>query len=174
MKIVVSVQKNWLLDAIVLIALGLILLLWPNGTLNTVFRLIGIGLLVLGAVRVLAFFLKKDKTDRSAIDLIIGIVQIALGIFLLAKPGFFVAFFPAVAAVLLACGAVVMIVRALRQRKYSRAGAALNLVLGIITLVLTLVILAHPVFLADILVQAAGIAMIAEGVFLLIALFRTP
>ena len=171
MKKVSSALKNYLVDAIVLIAVGLILLLWPNGTLNTIFRLIGIGLLVLGAIKVLSFFLKKDKKDRSVISLLVGVVQIVLGIFFLSRPDVLVAFFPTVAAILLAYGAVVMIVRALKQRKNNKRSAMLALVFGIITLVLAVVILAHPVFLANVLVQAAGISMIVEGVFLLIALF---
>ena len=170
MKKVSAALKNYIVDALALIALGLVLLIWPKGALETIFKWIGTGLIVLGAIKAVSFFVKKE--NRSGFGLLVGLVQIAVGIFFVARPGFLVAFFPTVAAILLGYGAIVMIVRALKLKDGNKNAFTLSLVLGIVCLVLAAVIFVHPVLLANVMVQAAGVSMIIEGVSLLIALSR--
>lgn len=169
MKRIPAVLRNYIVDAVALIVFGLVLLIWPDYTLETIFKWIGIGLIVLGAIKTILFFARKN---RGVIGLLVGLVQLAFGIFIFAKPGFLVAFFPTVAAILLGCGAIVMIARALKLREVSRDVFLLPLVLGILCLILAVIIFAHPVALADLMVQATGMSMIVEGVSLLVALSR--
>ena len=169
MKRIPAVLRNYIVDAVALIVLGLVLLIWPDYTLETIFKWIGVGLIVLGAIKVVLFFVKRN---RSVIGLLVGLVQLAFGIFIFAKPGFLVAFFPTVAAILLGYGAIVMIARALKLREVNRNAFLLPLVLGIICLILAVIIFVHPVLLADLMVQASGMSMIVEGISLLLALSR--
>ena len=69
-------------------------------------------------------------------------------------------------------GAIVMIVRALKLKDGNKNAFTLSLVLGIVCLVLAVVVFVHPVLLANVMVQTAGVSMIVEGVSLLIALSR--
>ncbi len=73
-------------------------------------------------------------------------------------------------AILLAYGAVVMIVRAIRIRNGNKNAFILSLVLGLVTLVLAVVIFLHPALIANILMQLTGIALIIEGLALLIVM----
>ena len=164
--------KNYIVDAVLLIILGIVMVAWPQGALETIFKWIGIGLIVLGAIKVILYFTKKDSRQRSLIDLIVGIIQIIAGIFFIAKSGFLVGFFPTVAAILLGYGAIVIIIRAIEMKDGNKNAFTLSLVLGIVTLVLAVIIFVHPVALANIMVQAAGISMIIEGIALLIVLSR--
>ncbi len=73
-------------------------------------------------------------------------------------------------AILLAYGAVVMIVRAIRIRNGNKNAFILSLVLGLVTLVLAVVIFLHPALIANILMQLTSIALIIEGLALLIVM----
>ena len=170
MRRIPYILRNYIVDAVALIVLGLVLAIWPEYTLETIFKWIGIGLIALGAIKAIGFFARK--VNRSVIGLLVGLVQIAVGIFFVVRPDFLVAFFPTVAAILLGYGAILMIVRALNLRDASREMFTLPLVLGIICLIFAVVIFVHPVLLANVMVQAAGVSMIVEGVSLLIALSR--
>ena len=170
MKIIVKSLKNYIIDAILLIILGLFMLIKLGSTLITIYRILGIALLVPGALKVIFYFVKKDK--KSTDVLIAGIVQLIAGIVVLAKTEFFVAFFPAVAAVLLAYGAIIMLIRAWKLRNGERNIFIMALVLGIVTLILAGFILAHPTFIARVLMQATGVSLIVEGVALLLVLSR--
>ena len=120
-------------------------------------------------MKVVFFFLKKEK-KRSLRDLIVGLVQIALAILVFVKSAGLTDFFPTVAALLLAYGAIVMLLRAVKLRKGAKKDFLTVLILGVICLVLAVVVFVHPAVLADVMIQAAGVSMIVEGVSLLIAL----
>ena len=47
MKIVSNFLKSYVFDAILLIVLGIVLLIWPTGALMTIFKWTGIALIVL-------------------------------------------------------------------------------------------------------------------------------
>ncbi len=170
MKKVTNALKNYIVDAILLIALGLVMLIWPQYSLKIIFTCVGVGLIVTGLIKGIVFFTKKDKQERSVPDLLIGILQIAVGIFAIVKAEFLAAHFPIVAAILLAYGAVAMIVRAIRIRNGNKNAFILSLVLGLVTLVLAVVIFLHPALIANILMQLTGIALIIEGLALLIVM----
>lgn len=63
-----------------------------------------------------------------------------------------------------------MIIRAIRIRNGSKNAFILSLVLGLVTLVLAVVIFLHPALIANILMQLTGIALIIEGLALLIVM----
>ena len=48
MKKVSNALKNYIFDAILLIALGLVMLIWPQWSLQIIFKWVGIGLIVTG------------------------------------------------------------------------------------------------------------------------------
>ena len=103
MRRIPYILRNYIVDAVALIVLGLVLAIWPEYTLETIFKWIGVGLIVLGAIKAVSFFTKKE--NRSVVGLLVGLVQIAVGVFFVARPAFLVAFFPTVAAIVLVDGA---------------------------------------------------------------------
>ena len=102
MKKVSNALKNYIVDAILLIALGLVMLIWPQWSLQIIFKWVGIGLIVTGLIKGLIYFTKKDKNERNTPDLLVGIVQLDVGIFTHVKAEFFASHFPIAAAILLA------------------------------------------------------------------------
>ena len=170
MKRVSNALKNYIVDAILLIALGLVMLIWPQWSLKIIFTWVGIGLIVTGLIKGLIYYTKKEKKERSVPDLLVGCLQLAVGIFAVVKAEFLASHFPIVAAILLAYGAIVMIVRAVRMKDGDQNRFKLSLILGIVTLVLAVIVFVHPALLANLMMQTAGIAMIVEGVSLLIVM----
>ena len=170
MKKVSNALKNYIVDAILLITLGLVMLIWPQWSLQIIFKWVGIGLIVTGLIKGVIYFTKKEKKERSVSDLLVGIAQLAAGIFVVVKAEFLASYFPIVAAILLAYGAIVMIVRAVSMKDGNQNRFRLSLILGIVTLVLAVVVFAHPAMLANLMMQTAGISMIIEGISLLIVM----
>lgn len=171
MKTVSAALKNYIVDAVALIVLGLVLTIWHKYTLLTVFKWLALGLLVMGAGKAVLYFLRKEKKRRLR-ELLMGLVQLVLAALVFFKGAALTDSFPLIVAVILACGAVVMLLRAVSLRKGVKKDFLLVLSLGIFCLVLAVVVFVHPAVLADVMLQAAGVAMIAEGVCLLVALSR--
>ena len=170
MKKVSNALKNYIVDAILLIALGLVMLIWPKWSLQIIFKWVGIGLIVAGLIKAVIYFTKKEKKERSVPDLLVGCLQLTVGIISIAKAEFLAPNSLIVVAILLAYGAIVMIVRAVRMKDGDQNRFKLSLILGIVTLVLAVIVFVHPALLANLMMQTAGIAMIVEGVSLLIVM----
>ena len=170
MNKVSNVLKNYIADSIILITLGLVMLIWPQWSLKIIFTWGGIGLIIMGVVKEVIYFTKKDKEERRVTDLLVGLLLIIIGIFAIVKAEFLSLHFPIVAAILVAYGAIVMIVRAVKLKDGDKNKFVLSLVLGIVTLVLAVVIFSEPVIFADLITQFAGVAMIIEGIALLIVM----
>ena len=163
--------KSTLVDAILLFFLGIVLLVNPSGTLETLFKIIGVMLIIMGAVRIISFFVKKEKKDRSVPALIIGIILAVIGLLLLGKPTLLISIWYKVAAVLIAYGAIVSLIRAIRQMKEKSSIAVATLILSITTLVLAIMVFANPVALAEFYTQLIGVSFILESITLALASF---
>lgn len=100
MKKITSTLKNYIVDAILLIALGLVMLIWPQWSLKIIFTWIGIGLILLGAIKGILYFAKKDKSERRITNLLVELIQLVAGIFVIAKAEYLTSHFPIVMAIL--------------------------------------------------------------------------
>lgn len=164
--------RNYITDAVLLILLGLVLLFKPGGTLEFFCKILGIVLLVLGAVKALQFFITKDKANKSILSLLVGAVQGIFGIWLLANPGFFISFVPTVAGVVIAYGAIISIMQAIKAKKAGASDATLAIICSVVTLMLAIIVILHPAAISAMMIQLIGVSLIIEGVTLLIALSR--
>ena len=165
-----KILKNVIVDAIGLIILGLVLIIWSEHSLTALFRAAGIILIAAGVLKWILYFFSKDQEKRSILDLAAGLLMIAGGIFLFVRSDPLTRYFPAVSAILLGYGAVRMIIQAVKSRMEPMKNFLLPLIFGIFSLVTAAIVFAHPVFLLDIMVQVTGGAMVIEGIFMLILL----
>lgn len=170
MKNTSKVLKNTIVDAVGLIILGLLLLIWSKHSLTAIFQITGIALIVIGILKWVFYFFDKEQKQRSIFDLVIGLIMIACGIFLFVRAEPLVDYFPAVSAIVLGYGAIRMITQAVNARMESMKKFLIPLIFGIILLVMATIVFVHPVFLLDIMVQVTGVAMMIEGIFMLILL----
>ena len=170
MEKVKNMLKNYAVDAILLIILGMVMFFGAKKSLSVIFILLGSVLIIMGLVKGILFLLKKE--EQGILSLTVGIIQVVAGIFVLAKKGLLVDFFPVVSSLILVYGAVIMLIRAVKLRHQEKKIFLSSLVLGIITLLLAIMIFLHPVVIADVMIQAAGISLVVEGVALLIVLSR--
>ena len=167
-----KILKNYAADAVLLIILGIILLIWPGQTLEVSCRIIGTALLLIGAVKIAQYFLDKNGDGRSLPDLLVGIVLALLGLWLIVNPAFFIGIVPYVTAVVIAYGAVISLVNAIRKKKENAPGSTAAIILAAVTLLLAVVVMLHPQVFSRIIVQLIGISLLVEGVTLIVAMSR--
>ena len=79
MKNTSKVLKNTIVDAVGLIILGLLLLIWSKHSLTAIFQITGIALIVIGILKWVFYFFDKEQKQRSIFDLVIGLIMIASG-----------------------------------------------------------------------------------------------
>ena len=150
----------------------MLLILWPNDALATIFMLMGVMFIIMGFVSTFIYFGMPHRIGRSAFEIVVAIVQIIVGIFFIVRSDALIAFFPIIAAIVLLYGACIMCVYSFRFRKYSKYDFIFSLILALLVLVFAILVFADPVFMANVITQVTGIFILFEGVFLLIVLSR--
>ena len=167
-----NILKSYWFDGILLICLGALIILWPDATPTILCIVTSIMLIVLGLIKTIGFFVSKSG-ERKALELLIGLIQLAVGIAILVKTDFFIDFFQIIAAVLMIYGCILMFVQAFDLRKEKGARFVASIVFGIITLILAVLMLINPSFLMSAIAYITGIALIVEGLAIIIVL-RKP
>ena len=163
--------KSYFFDGLFLIALGIIMLLWPEGSMMTLCIIIGAALMIMGLLKVIGNFSAGDASPRTS-GLTLGLVQAGIGAALMVAPEFFIAVFQFIAAVLLIYGAVLMFIQAYRLRKERDVMFTLSLIFASLTTLLAIIIFINPRSFALFMTQLYGISLIVEGLAMIIVLRR--
>ena len=166
-----KVINNYLLDGIILILIGVVLLVWPQETLNLAVRIIGGAVAAMGACKLLMHFIKKEE-ERKIGKLLIGILQVVLGIVLLLKPELFISFIPVIVGVLLLYGGIVLLPAAWKARKNDTNNAKIALIISVVYILLAVICFVNPAAFAAYIMKFNGIVLIFEGLSIVILMFK--
>ena len=163
-----SIRRSYFIDGLLLIALGIFMLLYPGDSLKIVCTVIGAVVAGMGVIKVITFF--TNGADKPWIDLIVAVLQVIVGVLLITRSGSFISAFNIIVGVVLLYGAITMLVGAIRMAKATGITFILSIVFAIVTGILAVIILANPVGFASFIEQLRGIALIIEGVEMLLVL----
>ena len=89
-----NLKLNFAAAAVLYLALGVVLLGWPDTTSNIICYAIGAVLLIYGLVSIISFLASRENTAALALQLVVGVVAAALGVFFLTQPRMILSIFP--------------------------------------------------------------------------------
>ncbi len=162
-----KILKSTLITSLVLIALGIFMVLSPNTALSTIIKVIGIGIIVAGAITVLLYVLNKG--EGSLTSLATGIILIVAGIVFLVNPAAIEKIFPTVVGILIIVNGILNLIASIKAKKAGSPAWIVGLILSILTIALGILILSQPLFLMNQIVRIVGIVLIVTGVSFLLA-----
>ena len=102
--------------------------------------------------------------------IIVGVLQLAFGIALIAASEFFINLFFVITGIMLVYGAFLMFFRAVQLRREKGIMFALSIIFGIIYTILAVIIFMNPEGFAQFVTRIQGIALIFEGLGIIIVL----
>ena len=93
-----KLKADIILSALLCAVLGIVLLLWPEATIDLVCKILAVGLIIMGAVQITSYF-----TDRSIHPFAgaLGLLLVLVGIWIFLRPGSIVSIVPIVIGVIL-------------------------------------------------------------------------
>ena len=153
---------------LVAILFGLAALFWPAITVGVLIVLFAINVLISGLVQFVAMFRAIGAHTSWWPHLLLGIINIAAGIIVLAYPAMTAIFLLYVIAFWAIIAGITEIVASLATANL------LLLVLGVISIVFGFVLLGNPARGALALVMVIGIFAIVQGIVLLVHAFSAP
>lgn len=156
-------DNHGILLSILMIVIGLLLALWPGHVMTTALTILGIALLIGGALLIYSWYNGRNN-DASVITLAEGIVFVVAGLVVLIAPRFLISIVPFAIGALITLNGIFNLAQALDQRKSNYHRWKASLVMAVLTIVLGLLIVLNPFSTMEMLVVAIGVIIIYNGV----------
>lgn len=152
------------------ILFGLILLLRPGLSGGLICTAMGLGALLFGVVKLVSYWRLKE-VGSFQIDLFLGVIFAAVGIFTLVQPGVILSILPIVLGIALVLGGLSKVQRAFQLKGMGYSRWAVVLGTGLLTCLVGVVLLVNPFAAAAAMIQCIGIGLIVDGASELWALY---
>lgn len=156
-------KVGYIVSALALIVLGLMVLLYPQVSMRTFGMILGILMLVFGAVKLVGYFCKDLYRLAFQHDLLGGILLIVLGAALLVRPEAAVEFFCVVFGILTLCDGLLKLRIATNARKFGIRPWWLIIAEGVLSAILGALVIFRPGSGAQALMILFGLTLLCEG-----------
>jgi uncharacterized membrane protein HdeD (DUF308 family) len=154
---------------LITVATGVLILVWPDAAVVTVAILVGIHLIVAGAVRaVTAVTRDAGNATVRALYLMLGLLLVAAGLLCLRSP------FHATALLVVLFGLSWLVNGGIELFHGLTGGGGWTAVSGAVSLAAGVVVLAYPAPSARAMVWLFGLALVAIGLTIVVAAVVTP
>lgn len=159
-----AIRSNIIAQAVLSIALGVLLAFWPGITVVTIVNLLALYLAVTGIVSLVAYFRTKGDRSGSAGVLASGVLLLALALVVFLFPEAIAGFFSLILGLLLVIGGVVNAVRAMELRRYQGGMWVVALVAGIVIALGGVIIIVNPFETTVMFVLVLGVLLMLKGI----------
>ena len=158
-----SIKINILSSAILCIALGILLVAYPNTSLIFVCRAVGVIVLITGLGFVLGYLKTGKAFWYGKIELVFGSTFVILGGFIILRPLGLISIVPIVFGVLLIYHGIANVRQAFELHQYKDRGWWLPVLIAASTIVLGVVIMRNPFGTIELLMRIIGACLIYDG-----------
>lgn len=153
------------------VVVGVILLAWPKGTLTVVAVLVGIALIVTGALRLMDGFTSHDASGGKRVaSVVIGLIAIILGLYCVRHYHFTITALAIIAGLFWVIHGIADIAVGLFAGPFT--GRGLTLLTGVLSFCAGVIVLFWPTISITVLVAVIGIWLIIYGLLAAAAGFR--
>lgn len=159
-----SMKISFIFASVFYIALGVVLLVWPDLSSTAICYTFGCLLLIYGLTTVISYFVRDGRLGSFRFELLLGIVLTALGAFFLMQPQFILSILPVFFGLYIIFDSLINLRRALELRRLGYPKWWLALVLSLAAAAFGALILYNPFAAATTVIAVIGAALIYQGV----------
>ena len=156
-------KTNSMASAAIYAILGLFLLFWPGLSTDILCLVIGAVLLACGIMHAVIFFARRDGTVYTASHMFIGIILIAVGLWIMFSPSLIVSIIPRVIGALICMHGLSNIRDSLALRRSAYVNWSAALVLGSLSLILGIILICNPFQAFSTIIRALGFFLLYDG-----------
>ena len=160
-EIMKKFRADMMLSALFSIVMGVILVAWPETTLDIICKAIAIILIVMGAAELVSYFWNKITYSHSGI---LGLVVLLIGIWIFVKPQSVLSLIPIVIGVILAVHGVQDLKVAFDTKRNGYTKWWSMLLMAIISLALGIICIVNAFGMVTLTMQIIGIALVYDGI----------
>lgn len=157
-------QKGAIAVSCGMLALGILMALWPDISALAVCIILGIFCIVAGIYAMVRYFKLGVAGLFFRSDLSFGIFSILLGVLLLLHPYGAIVFLPIAAGFFMIIGSVMDIQISIEMRRLHFGNWSITLILGIINIIFAFLLLINPFQGASVLMIFVGISLVVDSI----------
>ncbi len=153
-----------MIAAVLYLIVGLLLLFYPQNVADLICNLVGIGLMVYGAVLMISYFMMDLQDSLFRNDFVFGIVWILLGILVIKEKTVFQAMIPFIMGIMIISSGFLKLQDGIDASRMGYPKSWVYLIMAAISIVLGLVILFNLISANTVLYQIIGAGLVYCGV----------
>lgn len=173
MHTLTRVKNAYTVMTICLIAVGAVLLFWPQLGLDTMCKIYGAFLIVYGITKLSGYFAKDIFQLAFQFDLALGIVSIVLGIIIIAKSEYIIEILSTAIGIFMLIDAALKIQTAIEAKRFGIERWKLILVISFTVAFVGILLLVTPFQTLSVIVRLIGLNLSLDGILNLFVVRNT-
>ena len=155
------VKADAIMSAVLCIALGVVLIVWPGETIDIVCKVLAAGLIILGGVELFSYITNRNGYMFTGI---LGLIVLIIGVWIFLKPSSIVSLVPIVIGVILAVHGVQDVKMALESKNGGYDRWWIMLIIAIISIAFGVLCIVNAFGMVKLAMQVVGAALIYDGI----------
>lgn len=155
------IKADIIVSALICVALGVVLLIWPAKTIDIFCKILAIGLIIMGVVDMVSYFMNKSIHPFAGA---LGLIVFLVGIWVFIKPESVVSLIPIVIGVILCVHGIQDMKLAIETKGNGYDKWWSMLIIAAISLVFGVLCIVNAFGMVKLALQFIGIALIYDGI----------
>ncbi|MBQ9302924.1 HdeD family acid-resistance protein [Butyrivibrio sp.] len=164
METLKKMKLNYVIEAIVMIAIGAVLIFWTEASLLIMARALAILLVLAGVIFVFSYFLHKERSIVMSGGFAMGVIIAAIGVWIFLKPDTFTDFIPKLFGVFILLSGLMNLGQTISLVSYRYSLWWISLILAVGTIGMGAFLLFNPKDAKEIAVTIIGIFLVYDGI----------
>lgn len=154
------IKADVFMSALVCVAMGVVLLVWPDRTIDIFCKVLAIGLVLIGVVNLVSYFVNKSLHPFGAV---LGTIATLVGVWVFGHPSSIVSLVPIVIGVMLCVHGIqdVKLAFETKTNQYEKWWSVL--LLAFVSIILGLLCIINAFGVVTLALQFIGVALIYDG-----------
>lgn len=154
------IKADMFLSALVCVALGVVLLIWPAETIDIFCKVLAAGLIIIGVVNIVSYFINRNLHPFGAV---LGPIVVLVGVWIFARPESIVSLVPIVIGVMLCVHGVQDTKLAFETKANGYEKWWSMLLIALISLTFGILCIVNAFGIVTLALQFIGVALIYDG-----------
>lgn len=162
-SIIQDMKHNYFINAVIMVILGIVLVIWPHILGVMLCYLLGGALIVMGIFQLISFLRGERLGFYNKFVMMMGIVLVLLGIWICAQPRIVLSIIPVVVGIIVLIHGLMDIQYTLDIKKAGSEKWWIALIAAALTLIVGLLLMLNPFTAYEITMVLLGVAMLYDG-----------
>ena len=158
-----KMSLDYVIKAVVMVVIGVVLAVWTKASLNIVARALAALLFAIGAVFILTYLFKKERTFVISGGLVAGILIAAVGGWIFVNPGKFTDFIPKLFGIFIMVSGLGNLWQTISLVRFKSRAWWVSLLIALVTAGLGAFLFFNPTNAKEIAVTLIGAFLIVDG-----------